>query len=169
MQQLKLFQIETRKDHGGSLVKGKRIEKRPLSKSQPIHLVLKSNPEFNLRVNKELVETMSLRYALSNGIRIYSMSVQKDHVHYCIKIEDFDLYERFVRSLTGVLSRRLGKGLWKYRPYTRVGSWGRDFKGLKKYIQQNELEACGVISYQPRGKSKSKFISPKDAKLSVER
>lgn len=152
MQQLKLFKDAENKVHGGSLISGKRIGRRPLSKKCPIHLVLKANSEFNLRANKTLIEELSQRYSSMNSISIYSMSVQKDHIHYCLKIEDNDSYKRFVRSLSGILSRKLGKGLWRYRPYTRIGSWGRDFEGLKKYILQNELEVRGVVPYQPRGR-----------------
>lgn len=150
MQQLKLFKEKQKVVHGGSLVQGKRISKRPLSTKRPIHLVLKAKPEFDLRCNKDIIKYLSEKYADHNRIQVYSMSVQKDHVHYCLRISCEKSYRGFVRSLTGMISRKLGKGIWKYRPYTRVGSWGRDFKGIKNYILQNELEALGVLPYKPR-------------------
>lgn len=153
MQQLKFFPDKTRLVHGGTLAqKSQRKLERTLSNKRPIHLVLKANPEHNLRQNKILIEKLSNRYASQNKITIYSSSVQKDHIHYCLKIECKESYKKFIRSLTGILSRKLGKGLWKHPPYTRIGSWGRDFNGIKRYILQNELEARGLIPYQPRKK-----------------
>lgn len=152
MQQLKLFKDTQRKTHGGSLIKGQRISTRPLSNQKPIHLILKSNPEFNLRKHQKTVDSLSSQYAQKNNIKIYSSSVQRDHIHYCLRISSKEEYKKFIRSLTGMLSRKIGKGLWKHRPFTRIGSWGRDFKGIQKYIEQNEMEAQGTIPYQPRRK-----------------
>lgn len=39
---------------------------------------------------------------------------------------------------------------WQSRPFTRILSWGRDFKGVSDYLMQNTLEAIGFIAYKPR-------------------
>lgn len=52
MKQLSFLE-EPKKEHGGSLVKGKRKSARTISTQQPIHLVLKSNNSVNLiEINK---------------------------------------------------------------------------------------------------------------------
>ena len=39
---------------------------------------------------------------------------------------------------------------WQTRIYTRIVSWGRDFRAVIKYIIQNTKEALGLIPYQER-------------------
>jgi len=39
---------------------------------------------------------------------------------------------------------------WQTRIYSRVMSWGREYRAVKKYVVQNALEALGLIAYQPR-------------------
>ena len=87
-------------------------------------------------------------------MRIFSLSIQEDHIHHAICFQNRRDYNRFVRAVTGLLSRKFGRGLWRYRPYTRVTEWGRDSKNLMAYIHQNELEVTGVIPYQPRKKGR---------------
>jgi hypothetical protein len=43
-----------------------------------------------------------------------------------------------------------GQRFWQFRPFSRVMSWGRDFKNGCKYVVQNTLEALGFIPYKPR-------------------
>jgi len=40
---------------------------------------------------------------------------------------------------------------WDLRPYSRLISWGRDFKLVSHYLLKNTLEALKVIPYQARG------------------
>lgn len=63
-----------------------------------------------------------------------------------------------VRSSGGAPSRRgRGKGcaknqrkFWSYLLYSRIVSWGRDFKNVIAYIEKNTLELLQLIAYQPR-------------------
>lgn len=48
---------------------------------------------------------------------------------------------------------------WSYLLYSRVVSWGREFKIVKRYVQRNTLEALQLIAYQPRLLWKSKVGS----------
>jgi REP element-mobilizing transposase RayT len=49
---------------------------------------------------------------------------------------------------------------WQTRIYTRVVSWGEDFRNVRNYIFQNFLEAMGLAPYKPRTRSwKSKNTS----------
>jgi hypothetical protein len=43
-----------------------------------------------------------------------------------------------------------GQKFWQFRPFSRVMSWGRDFKSGCEYVVQNTLEALGFIPYKPR-------------------
>ncbi|MBC7743335.1 MAG: hypothetical protein H7061_14145 [Bdellovibrionaceae bacterium] len=41
-------------------------------------------------------------------------------------------------------------GFWQFRPFSRLVSWGRDFKNCVSYLKQNFLEAFGFVQYKPR-------------------
>ncbi len=53
----------------------------------------------------------------------------------------------------------LAKGFWQFRPFSRVVSWGRNFKSCARYIKQNVLEAYGFIKYEPRKNYYSKWAA----------
>jgi len=39
---------------------------------------------------------------------------------------------------------------WDKRPFTRIVEWGREYKTLYSYLDQNSLEAYGFIPHKPR-------------------
>lgn len=135
---------------GGNLSSASKRELRVLSSKMPIHLVLKAHKKFNLFKHKAWIEKTLRKQAKNTHTTIYGLSVQKDHIHLNIKITSREFYRSFIRALSGLIARKLGKGIWKFRPFTRVVEWGRSFKTLLKYIEQNELEALGLIPYSPR-------------------
>jgi REP element-mobilizing transposase RayT len=45
---------------------------------------------------------------------------------------------------------------WSYLTYSRIVSWGREFKTVTSYIQKNTLELLQIIAYEPRLKAKNK-------------
>ena len=136
------------KQCGGSLATGKRKELRTLDRGAPLHLVLKANTEINLFEHCLWIEDLIYKYARRFGVLIYAESVQVDHIHLCIRIHDRAAYNNFVRTLTGQLAKRFGKGLWKVRPYTRVASWGKEFQAIKAYLRKNDLEVHGLVAYR---------------------
>lgn len=135
---------------GGDLLIDPKRSIRPLSTKNPTHLVLKSKPTFQLFKKKSVIEQIIRKQAKRFGIKIYEISIQKDHIHLNILIFSREMYKRFIRSITGLIARKLGKGIWKLRPFTRVTHWGKAYKTLKNYVLQNELEIQGVIPYQKR-------------------
>ena len=48
---------------------------------------------------------------------------------------------------------------WALLTYTRVITWGREFRQLSFYILQNTLEALHIIAYQPRIKMRKKYFA----------
>lgn len=46
-----------------------------------------------------------------------------------------------------------GQAFWQFRPFTRILSWGTDFKGSCQYLLKNALEASGFIAYAIRKES----------------
>ena len=140
---------------GGASAKKCRHYRRVLTSQKPIHLVLKATKNILFK-NRDFIRLTLLRQAKLAGVTLYDYNINFDHIHLQIKIPNRLLYCRFVRALTGLISRKLGRGLWKLRPFTRVSEWGKAFYKLKHYILQNNLEVDGQIPYQSRKITKAK-------------
>lgn len=58
----------------------------------------------------------------------------------------------FIRSLNSILAQRIRHHfpelteIFSLRPYTRILSWGKDFKNALRYQVLNQMEALGLIS-----------------------
>lgn len=144
--------------HGGQLSVGRRKIARVLCSKRALHLVLKTSIS-NLREHKKLVEKATDRYSRSYGIKIYQQSIQRDHIHYILRVHDRDSYIKFIRALTSLLARHIGRGLWKYIPFTRVVSWGRAFEKVKAYVIMNEREILGLHPYRQRKQLYAKYLA----------
>ncbi len=149
--QLTFFK-KTEKESGGSLTHGKRKTARVLDSRKPINFVLKSQKSVNLYLRRSQLQHLLFRYAKKFGVKVYSESVQRDHWHFCIKITNRHLYRAFIRALTGIIARKIGKGLWVQPPYSRIATWGRDFLNVLDYILLNQCEVAGVVPYAIRKK-----------------
>jgi REP element-mobilizing transposase RayT len=138
-------------EFGGSLEsKGKRKTERPLDRNRPMHFVLKSNKAIVLIRNQRSLRKIIGKQAGTFGIKIYSETVQKDHWHIVLRITNRRLYRGFIRALTGLVARLLGKGVWRLRPYSRLVNWGRDFGQVSDYLLLNECEVAGIVPYAIR-------------------
>ncbi len=139
--QYQLFSEKSQLSHGGSLALGKRKTARPLSFKRTIHLVLKTSCHSQLLHHRSSVEAIVNRFSKKFGIKLYQLAVHTDHVHIHVKLSNRILYCRWIRAITSQLACRI-KGLkWSLCPWTRVVSWGRDFKRLIEYIRFNNVEA----------------------------
>jgi REP element-mobilizing transposase RayT len=148
MQQLTLFDLKPQLCFGGSLNKGRRKSRRPLSLRRPIHIVMRADRSV-LRRNERLVRGVWNRMAKRFGIKTYASAVNSNHLHFVIRIQSRGMYAKFVQAFCGTLSLKLGIE-WLFRPFTRIANWGRSFKNLKLYIRRNEMEAAGLIPYRIR-------------------
>jgi REP element-mobilizing transposase RayT len=158
------FTKNYKKEFGGSLLLGKRKSKRPLSTKHPLHLVLKSSYKgvFNPsnKSLRELIQKQSKRF----GIKIYDYAVNWSHIHLIIRIKDRTDYLKFIRAITSIIALRAKEFDSKFdqvftlRPFTRILSWGRDFRNALSYQVLNQLEAVGLAR---RTKKKKKHIKSK--------
>ena len=146
-QQLKLFPLKPL-IHGGDIDLGKRKRKRVLSTELPVHLTMKANRNFY--EHRAHVWDEAERLAGHFNLALLDGAVAQDHLHLVIRFLERKHYNAFIRSLSGLLARKLGKGIWHLSPFTRVVGWGREFKTLREYIERNRLEAAGEIEYKPR-------------------
>ncbi|MCB0408327.1 MAG: transposase [Bdellovibrionales bacterium] len=146
-------------------------EQRPLKSNQALHLILRSSLAVGVRSfrtpkNEEKIWEIIERHAEKNGITIYEYANAGNHLHLLIRAKRRDFYNRFIRSITGLIARAvmssekgspLKKGrFWDARPFTRIVQFaGNDFKKVKLYIARNRFEALGFIDYIPRSAKKN--------------
>jgi REP element-mobilizing transposase RayT len=140
--------------HGGSNPAKKRKGARPLCAKRPMHLVLKCNKQI-FEDRHVIIDTL-ISYSQDFHVPIYSFAIGHDHVHFITKIPSREAYVKFIRAVTGVLAKTLGAKLFASMAFTRIASWGRDYRQLLRYMQQNWDEACGRVPYKPRGKKRKR-------------
>lgn len=155
MQQQFLIQMPKKEKifGGSSLKKGRRKTARPLDPKLPLHLVLRANvnSKTSLLVHLGWVEFYLQKFGQRFGVKIYRKATVSNHIHLLLKFPNRECYIKFVRAFTGALSKKF-EVEWSCRPFSRIVTWGRDFRSAGEYVQQNELEAFGVVPYKPRAK-----------------
>jgi len=143
-------------EHGGELSAGRRKNRRPLSSKKPIHITLKSNFYFLRKLGKATIDSQVRRWSERFGIKVYKYSIQSNHLHLCICGTSVKDIQNFLRVLSGQIAQKLFKfckgvlprSFWKNLVHTRIVEWGRAFKAVIAYIEQNELEVLGLVPYR---------------------
>ncbi len=86
-----------------------------------------------------------VRLAKKFEIKIYGFSFNFNHLHAVIQIPSREAYRRFIRALAAMMTQISGKTkLFTHVPFTRLATWGRDFRNLMNYLTLNDFEAEGV-------------------------
>lgn len=145
-------------------------EERPIFSKQALHLVLRSSMaqgRYSMRRSdlQDRIWTIVKKHADLNGVTIYDYANAGHHLHLLIRVKRRDFYQKFIRSITGLIARAVkncerGRPLkgkfWDARPFSRVVQFaGREYQKVKLYFARNHLEALGFIKYVPRTKSNS--------------
>lgn len=138
--------LEAPKHFGGSCFNraGRRKSARPISTKHSMHLILRTNSAiFNKRL--KYYRMALLRLASKFQVRIYETAFNFNHVHLIIQVQSRSSYTSFVRSLTSAIVSISGQTkIFERRPFTRIVTWGRDFKNLLRYLKLNGLESDGI-------------------------
>jgi REP element-mobilizing transposase RayT len=152
-------------EFGGELLKKSHAKcARPISTKCALHVVLRSTLakdklSFLSCKRRAQIENTIRKQAATFNIKIYRLAINSNHVHLLVKFYERESYRMFIRAITGLIAGitlgiKRGKAMlvkfWDYRPYTRIISWGRDFKITSEYVIQNILEATGVVPYKER-------------------
>jgi REP element-mobilizing transposase RayT len=166
--QLALFRIEAlgtapALEHGGDVRTGKRKVARPIDTKKPLHVVLRSararrawsmlRPDFAPRIRRK-VASLARRY----DVRVYRYANVGNHLHLLARVRSRRALQTFLRVFAGVTARlvtgaKRGRPVgrfWDRLAYTRIVSWGREFRAVGAYVRQNEAEALGLRPYTPR-------------------
>ena len=145
------FMSDYKKQFGGELLIGRRKERRPISTKHPLHIVLRSNLAGAFSPCNRSLELLVVAQARKFNIKIYNWSANWTHIHLLVKVQQREDYIKFIRALTAILTLRLRQAdklngkLFDLRPFTRIVTWGRDFKNAFQYQTLNQLEAHGLI------------------------
>jgi REP element-mobilizing transposase RayT len=143
-----------RTQHGGLRTKKGRKNERPLSKSKPLHLVLKSDKavgrlSFLSLKNKPMVERIIRQKAKKFGILIQDFANVGNHLHLKLKISSRENFQKFLKAITtqiakGVTQAKKGKPFgrfWQGLAFTRILTSRKEELYLKGYIEANRKEA----------------------------
>lgn len=168
----KYGRIVGRSTHGGEKSLGLRKEERPLSKSCPIHLILKSkkaygNLSFFSPKNKAWLENLIRSKAKKFFVSIDDFVNMGNHLHLKIRIQDRQSFQQFLKSIVNLIARKLTgarKGhkfgrFWDGLAYTRILRSEFERLQLSGYFQANRIQ-------KQRGlKEREKFLTSLNQKL----
>ncbi len=146
---------------GGSLLTGRRKERRPLTTKKAIHLIIKGDISVSgsLVAKRNWIKKEVQRLSEKFFIKVYDEpGIERNHIHFTIKISSVENYKKFIKALTGRLAQVL-KIKFLFRPFTKLVEWGRHFKRTLGYVRQNTEAAVGIRPYKPRTKYKPRCKS----------
>ena len=155
--QMKLFN-DSNTAYGGDLLKTRkgRAQPRPLSTKHTMHLILKSSKakgELSFLRHRKMIDQVINFYAKKYCVDVIKMANVSNHLHLHIKLSKRHFYFHFIRVVTGVIAKKMGKEMaklgssgkfWDSRPFTRIAIGVRAFLGLQDYIAINVLEGMGA-------------------------
>jgi len=147
---------------GASLLKGSHPKKaRPFRARLPLHIVLRSSiakgARSFLRFDIE-IETLLIDQAARHHVKIYGAANAGNHLHLVVQAPSKEHLAAFLKSISGRIAQIVeGKSkeqnrtafkapFWDARPYSRLLSWGRDFRNVCRYIGINATETAAGLS-----------------------
>jgi putative transposase len=165
--QVSFFKLKAEKKYfGGALLRNSHAKTaRPISTKLPVHLVMRSDlakRERSLLNHERKIQKIIYRQGRKFGVKVYRLANAGNHLHLVILPRSRRAFQSFIRATSGLIARVVlkvergkAKGLkfWDKRPFTRLLSWGRDYKITCDYLLQNTLEALGFSPYKPRGRN----------------
>jgi hypothetical protein len=143
--------------YGGESRKGKRKIRRPIAVKSPMHVVFRSTRargpwSFTYRANEKRVRALADDVADRFSVRIRGFANVGNHLHLVVQVK----HRRNLQAFLRVFGQRLMflvTGAKKGSPrgrffdavaFSRIVTWGRDFKRMENYIFKNTLEALGL-------------------------
>lgn len=103
--------------------------------------------------NKSKIFLLTNEQARHFGVRIYRFSNVGNHLHLLVLPGSRKGFQNFLRSITGSIAllvtgtrkgNELERRFWDLLAFTRVLSWGREFRIVSIYFVKNLLESLGI-------------------------
>lgn len=132
----------------------------------------------SLLKHKTIIRKITLKSAKRFHVQIYEKAICGNHLHMLVRAKSKRNVQNFFRVLAGHIAQEIlrqfplsenerggaqrnpekkvkgckknQRKFWNLLLYSRIVSWGWDFKNVGNYIIQNTLEALNLIPYQPR-------------------
>jgi hypothetical protein len=108
--------------------------------------------------NRKLVRQVLERSERRSQTRIYQSVNVGNHLHLVLKAPTRKALQTFLRLAAGQIAfqiTRAKKGnpqkFWSQTAYTRLLTWGREFKSVLSYLNLNLLEGLGVAKRSNQG------------------
>jgi REP element-mobilizing transposase RayT len=163
-----------RHEHGHGVRSGKRKLARPFDSKRCMHLTLRSSKargtwSFLRAKTEKNIKGLIYTHAAKANVKIYRYANGGNHLHLLVKASSRRGFQKFLRTVTGLIPRlvtgaKKGSSLqgqkakfWDGLAYSKLVSWGRQFKDTTNYIFMNELEAYGIIPPRPEARGHSKI------------
>jgi REP element-mobilizing transposase RayT len=166
----------TSKEHGGIHSYKKRRSRRALSTKHSLHITLRSNlavRQRSLLSNQAIVRKVLKKASSLFQVKVYRYAICGNHLHLQIRGTHREDIQNFFRVFAGhtaqeilkkfplpklaggapqksQLCKKNQRKFWDLLIYSRILSWGREYKTVANYILQNTLEALNLIAYKPR-------------------
>ncbi len=147
---------------GGALLKGSHPKKkRNFRANLPLHVVMRSSKAVGKRSlflrSKQVAKILNIQ-AQRHFIKLYAVANAGNHLHLLIQAPSQDHLSYFLRAIGGRIAQLVMEGaqksaermdskptsFWDARPFSRIVSWGRDFKNVARYIGMNSTEMMGI-------------------------
>ena len=172
------FSSDKRRAHGGELSQHKRKVARPLSTKLSLHLVLRSDHAKGYRSlnnNSQIVKAVVRKAAGLFRIKVYSQALNHNHIHLSVRGKSREDLQNFFRVVAGHIAQQIlrkyplpkkagnapvdakkyKRKFWNELLYSRMVTWGREFKIVLNYILKNEFEASGQLMRRTGKKTRS--------------
>ena len=157
--QMKAFKLKKSDVFGGTLLKGNAKKARFIPRTLPMHITLKSDMATGalsmLKCDRDIRKIIE-KQARFAGVKLYDFVNVGNHIHILAKFHNRVLYKRFIRSITGLIARRVlgaqrgaasaaGVKFWAYKPYSRIIHAGRrHYQNVRTYMAKNRAELFGA-------------------------
>jgi REP element-mobilizing transposase RayT len=161
--------MSRRVEHGGGLEGGRRKVARPVSTQEPMYVLLRSTKakgRYDMRIKEcaAYVRTIVARQAETCNITVIQFANAGDSLHFLIKVPSRAAYLRFIRSVSGLVSRCVTgsqrgratnasgrKGIksktkfWDVLPYSRICTDCATIKQAQGQIDRERKEDLGLL------------------------
>ncbi len=117
------------------------------------------------------------KYSVKFRVRAYQTAICSNHMHSIVLGKTRPELQNFLRVVAGQIAQEIlrlyplqknearaftgspkgtahpknQRSFWSVTIYSRIVSWGREFKIVMAYILQNTNEALGLVAYRERG------------------
>jgi len=111
------------------------------------------------KANEAAINEELERAAKRFGVKIHERAITETHVHLLAGARRRESLSNFLRFVAGRIAQRV-TGACKGRPcpngfgdeivWSRVVTWGQEFRSVQAYIRLNVFETMGIVAVRPR-------------------